>query len=320
VIAADFLNVGRPGIYVANDTVDNFLYMNRTKRGFFGPRLKLEEVGFDRGVARDGNGSPNGSMGTAVGDYLGNGFASIFVTNYEDEMHALYRNDGQERFTFATEQTGIQAIGQKYVGFGTSFLDLENRGWLDLIIVNGHVIRHPVRAGLRQRPVLFRNQAGKRFEVVTDQGGKYFLTKHIGRGLAVGDLDNDGRPDLVVSHLNEPVAVLRNVAGDKGTRNHWLGIDLAGHKYRDLVGSRIIVEVHGRKMTCFVKGGGSYLSAIDTRHLFGLAQGTKIDRVTVFWSWGKKQTWDGKQFQADRYWRLVEGKKKAELWRPRPSP
>jgi hypothetical protein len=314
VIAADLDNSRRPSIYVANDTVDNFLYMNRTKRGLFGARLKLDEVGFNKGVARDGTGAPNGSMGVTVGDYTGTGFASIFVTNYEDEMHALYRNDGNEEFFFSTEAAGIQAIGQKYVGFGTSFVDLENRGWLDIVITNGHVIRFPVRAGLKQDGVLFRNEDGKRFKVITDQGGDYYQEGHIGRGLAVGDLDNDGRPDMVISHLNEPVSVLRNVAGAKGERNHWLGFDLTGRKYRDLVGTRIIVEAGGRRQTGFVKGGGSYLSASDPRQLFGLGKTTKIDRVTVFWSWGSKQTWEGKQFKTDRYWRLVEGEKKAKAW------
>src|SRR5262249_9043879 len=164
-----------------------------------------------------------GSRGVTLGDYNGNGFASLFVTNYEDERHALYRNDGKELFSYATEMAGIQAIGQRYVGFGTSFVDLENRGWLDILITNGPVIRHPVRAGLKQEPVLFRNESGKGFKAITEQGGSYFRTQHIGRGLAVGDLDNDGRADLVISHQNEPVALLRNTGG-RGFRNHWLGV------------------------------------------------------------------------------------------------
>jgi hypothetical protein len=314
VVAADLNNSQRPSIYVANDTVDNFLYMNRTVRGLCGARLKLEECGSDKGVARDGDGSANGSMGVDVGDYLGNSFASIFVTNYEDERHALYRNDGKEVFSYATEIAGIQAIGQRYVGFGTSFVDLENRGWLDIVIINGHVIRHPVRAGLKQEAVLFRNEAGERFKPITDQGGDYFTSEHIGRGLAVGDLDNDGRPDLVVSHVNEPVSILRNVAGDKAERNHWLGFALAGRKHRDLVGTRIVIKAGKQQQTRFVKGGGSYMSASDPRQLFGLGKETRIESVTVYWSWGGKETWDGKQFETDRYWRLVEGKKKAEPW------
>jgi hypothetical protein len=277
--------------------------------------LKLEEIAFDKGVARDGNGNSNGSMGLDVGDYTGTGWASIFVTNYEDEMHALYCNHGKEEFSFATERAGIQAIGQSYVGFGTSFVDLENRGWLDIVIINGHVNRFPVRAGLKQQPVLFRNQSGKRFQVITAQGGDYFQEEHIGRGLAVGDLDNDGRPDLVISHLNEPVAVLRNVAGEQGVRNHWIGFDLAGRNHRDLVGTRIVLETDNQVQTRFVKGGGSYLSASDPRHLFGLGKQTKIKRVTVYWSWSEKpQSWAGKDFQTGRYWLLEEGQIRATPW------
>jgi hypothetical protein len=314
VIAVDLNNSGRPSIYVANDAVDNFLYMNRTVRGFFGPRLKLEECGSDKGVARDGDGAPNRSSGVTAGDFNDKGFASLFVTNYEDERHALYRNDGKELFSYATEIAGIQAIGQKYVGFGTSFVDLENRGWLDIVIINGHVIRHPVRAGLKQEPVLFRNESGIGFKAVTEQGGSYFRSQHIGRGLAVGDLDNDGRADLVISHQNEPVFLLRNTGGPRGFRNHWLGVELVGRKNRDLVGARIIVEVDGKRLTRFAVGGGSYLSASDPRHLFGLEKATAIDRVTVVWPWGDSQQWDGKLFHVDRYWRGVEGDKKVHRW------
>jgi hypothetical protein len=314
VISADFNNDGRPDIYVANDTVDNFLYMNRTPRGQNRGRIRLEEIATRAGVAGGQQGEPNGSMGVAVSDYNRSGLASIFVANYEDEMHAFYRNNGNENFMFVTDVTGIAAIGQKYVGFGTAFLDLDNDGWEDLVVINGHVIRHPVRAGVKQAPVLFRNRDGRRFDVITPRGGSYFQNKHVGRGLGVGDLDNDGRPDLVVSNVNEPVAVLRNIAGDKEGRNHWLGIELAGKKYRDVVGSRITVEVKGSKLTRFAYGGGSYLSAADPRHLFGLGQDLAVERVTVHWSWGKKQTWDGKQFKADRYWRLVEGDNKVRTW------
>ncbi len=192
VVAADLNGDRRPDFYVANDTVDNFLYMNRGKG-------KFEEIALACGAARDENGSPNGSMGVDVGDYNRSGLPSIFVTNYENELHALYRNLGRnELFQFSTASAGIAALGQNYVGWGTAFLDLENRGWEDLVIVNGHVIRHPAGAGLRQAPVLLRNVGGK-FRPITPQGGPYFQGKHVARGLAVGDLDNDGLPDLVIS-------------------------------------------------------------------------------------------------------------------------
>src|SRR5262249_45890536 len=156
-----------------------------------------------------------------------------------------------------------------------------------------------------QKPVLFRNEGGGKFKVITGRGGPYFRQHHPGRGLAVGDLDNDGRPDLVVSHVNEPVAILRNVAGGDGPRNHWLGVELAGKAHRDVVGARLILEVDGQRLTQFAKGGGSYLSARDPRHLFGLGQATRVGRLTVEWPSGHADHWDGKDLAVDRYWRLV---------------
>jgi hypothetical protein len=314
VACADFNGDRRPDIYVANDTVDNFLYMNRGG-------LKLNETGTNAGVAVDAHAIPNGSMGVAVGDYDHSGLASIFVTNYENEMHALYRNLGKaELFLYSTAVAGIGALGQSHVGFGTAFLDLDNHGWEDLVISNGHVIRHPVAAGIAQPPALLRNIGGGRFEIITAQGGAYFLGDHVGRGLAVADLDNDGLPDLVITHLNQRAVVLRNVAGQGGTRNHWLGLELIGKGNRDLVGSRIVVEVGGQKLTRFVTGGGSYLSAADPRHLFGLAGAERIAHVTVEWSWGESQSWDGKDFAVDRYWSITEGATVPQPLHPRAAP
>src|SRR5262249_43610051 len=141
VVIADFNGDGRPDVYVANDTVDNFLYMNRHAPD---ARLRLEEGGMAAGVAKDSQGVANGSMGVDVGDYDRSGLASIFVTNYENEMHALYRNLGKdELFLYSTATAGIGALGQSYVGFGTAFFDFDHDGWEDLVITNGHVIRHP---------------------------------------------------------------------------------------------------------------------------------------------------------------------------------
>jgi hypothetical protein len=305
VIAADLNGDGRPDLYVANDTVDNFLYFNRGKG-------KLEEVALSAGAGRDEHGRSNGSMGLAVGDYDHSGLPSIFVTTYENETHALYHNLGKELFLHSTSAAGIAALGQAYVGFGTTFVDLDHHGWEDLVICNGHVIRHPVHAGLRQAPVLLRNRGkdekkGPQFKEVTAQGGLYFKGQHIARGLAVGDLDNDGRIDIVISHLNHSVVVLRNVADVQ--KNHWLGLELAGRKARDLVGSKVVVEANGRQWTQFVKGGGSYLSAHDPRIVVGLGPASRIDRLTVSWSHGQSEQWDGKDLAVDRYWRIREGEK-----------
>jgi hypothetical protein len=301
VIIADLNGDGKPDVYVANDTVPKFLYFNRGG-------WKLEEVGLRSGAAVDERGVAQGSMGIDIADYDGSGLAAIFVTNYENEMHALYRNLGNtEQFQFNTAATGLASIGQSYVGFGTRFLDIDNDGWYDIAISNGHVIRHPRFSPLKQRPILFRNQGNGKFTDVSPRGGAYFSTTHRGRGLAVGDLDNDGRPDLVFSHVGEPVALLRNITGDGEQRNHWLGITLVGKERRDVVGSKVVVESGGRKLTWFVRGGGSYLSACDPRLLFGLGSADKVDRVRVEWSYGGGQEWAGADLTVDRYWVLREG-------------
>jgi hypothetical protein len=308
VVIVDVNGDGRPDIYVANDTTDNFLYLNRSRPG----KLSFVERGMALGVARDGGGIPNGSMGVDAGDYDGSGRASLWVTNYEGELHGLYQNVPRGRgqyFRFATEVAGVAAIGQRYVGFGTGFVDATNHGWEDLVISNGHVIRHPrPPITVRQQPVLLQNQGGGRFRNITAAGGAYFRSDHLGRGLAVGDLDNDGWPDLVISHLNEPVRVLRNVARKDYPTHHWLGVKLVGEGHRDVVGARVTLEAGGRRLTRFAKGGGSYLSSGDRRLLFGLGEIARVGKLTVTWPSGspRQQTWKG--LRVDRYHRLVQGR------------
>jgi hypothetical protein len=239
------------------------------------------------------------------------------VTNYAQEMHGLYRNrpvNGEVFFEFSTQASGIAAIGTSFIGWGTGFLDLDYRGWEDLVFVNGHERRHPYgRPDRAQKPVLLRNQGGGRFVDITPQGGPYFRRVHLGRGLGLGDLDNDGKIDLVVSHLNnEPVALLRNeVRADR----RWLGVELAGKDGRDVVGARITLEAGGRTQTRFAQGGGSYLSSGDRRHVFGLGEAGRAGPLTVAWPSGQVQRWD--DLAPGRYWRLVEGQKEAVA---RPTP
>src|SRR5262249_54420138 len=163
----------------------------------------------------------------------------------------------------------------------------------------------PYRCGVRQRPVLFRNRGDGRFEDITPRGGAYCRAEHRGRGLAGGDLDNDGRPDVVIRHVHEPGALLRNQApGD----HQWLGIELARPGHADVVGATLTLEVGGRRLTRFAKGGGSYLSSEDRRHLFGLGAQAAVGRLTVDWPSGEPRTqhWDG--LAVDRYYRLEQGR------------
>ena len=308
VVVVDADGDGRPDIYVADDEMDKLLYINRGG-------MRFEEVGVERGAARDDNGIANGSMGVTAGEYDGSGHFSLFVTNYQNEVHGLYRNVGGGQFVYASQRAGIAAIGLNYVGFGTGFIDFDRDGNPDLFITNGHVIRYPeAKVGVAQLPLLLRNMRRPgdkpyqvRFENVSAKAGPFFQARHTGRGAAFGDLDNTGRTGIVISHVNEPVALLRN-ALDNG--NHWLGVELVGRPYRDAVGAKLTLEVGGRKLLQTVLGGGSYMSASDRRVIFGLGDQKQVGRLTVCWPADKMgkvavQTWDG--LAVDRYWRLVQG-------------
>jgi hypothetical protein len=317
VVIADLDGDGKPDIYVANDTTDKFLYQNRSRPG----QPRFEDVGVFSGAARDPAGAPNGSMGLDVGDYEGTGRPSLLVTNYQNELPALYRNISTDKglfFAHSTAESGLGGIGRSYVGFGTGFVDVDGDGWEDVVIVNGHVIRHPKGASVPQRPVLLQNLGGTglrgRFADVTDRAGAYFQAVHQARGLAVGDLNNNGRPDLVISHVNEPVTLLRNEAVPDRT---WLGVVLRGKGRRDVVGAKVTLEAGGRTQTRLAKAGGSYLSSGDPRLLFGLAGVGQPGRLTVVWPSGETQHWDG--LRAGRYWELAEGETEGREWPP-PAP
>ena len=302
VMMVDLNRDGRPDIYVANDTDPNFLYMNRGKPG----EIVLEEIGMTAGVALDDRGQANGSMGLAVADFDHTGFPSIVVTNYEKELPALYKKiTNQDRFQFATSSSQLSAIGASYVSWGVGFLDYNHDGWEDLFIANGHAIRYPsTKIGREQRPVLVQNNRGK-FTPVTGTAGPYFQTRHNARGAAFGDLDNDGKIDVVVSHVNAPAVVLHNVADTKP--NHWLGIELRGKGNRDVVGARVVLESASGSQTRFISSGASFASTNDPRCVFGLGLDSEpVAKITVYWpSGGAEQAF--KNLVPDRYWKLSEG-------------
>lgn len=298
VLIADLDGDGKPDIYVANDTVDKFLYMNRSTRG----QLAFDERALVSNCARDDRGSANGSMGLELGDPFRDGHPTLWVTNYEHELHSLYQyigTPGKPYFSYRTVSSGIGAIGRKYVGWGTAFIDADLDGWEDLFVANGHAIRNPQgKDAARKQNAVFLANESRHFVSHPDRLGAYGLVDHNGRGVAMGDLDNDGHPDLVISHVNEPLAILRGIGG---AGRHWLGIELQGADHACVVGTIVSYESKGGRQVRFARGGGSYASAPDQRLLFGLGDDDS-GQLTVTWPSGVKQTF--KEVKADRYYRV----------------
>ena len=285
VVMADVDLDGQIDIYVANDTVPNFLYRNRGAG-------KLEDVSTRSGTSLSDTGTPDGSMGVDVGDYNLDGRPDIWVSNFERESFALYRNDGNFFFQHVSRSTGVTAVGGLAVGWGTTFLDFDRDGDEDVFVSNGHVIRYPKNAPLRQPPLLFQNDPGPRFHNVAPAGGEYLQTSHMGRGLASGDLDNDGDQDLVISCTNEPVAVLANHSGT----NNSLVIRLIGTRSnRDAVGAYVKIRVAAGQpqIIRLVKAGGSYASSNDSRLFFGVGSATSVADVEIHWPSGAIQNLNG---------------------------
>jgi enediyne biosynthesis protein E4 len=281
VVALDYDNDGRIDIFQANDTAANFLYHNKGDGTF-------SEVALAAGVAFDPNGNARGGMGVDADDIDGDGYLEIFVANFSAETNALFHNDGEGVFTEVTNKFGLGAISLPMSGFGSRFFDYNNDGLVDLFVHNGHPFE-PINklfpeTTYKEPPFLFEN-TGKGFRDVAAQHGNALKRSYAGRGLAVGDLDNDGDSDLLLINVGEPPVLLRN---DGGQRNSWLGINLVGTtSNRDGVGAKVTLTIQGKQRIKQRLGGTSYCSASDPRLLFGLGTVTKIDEIKVEWPSGR---------------------------------
>jgi hypothetical protein len=239
------------------------------------------------------------------------------VTNYEGQLPNLYRlvySQDLPFFRCDTAAAGILVLGRRDVGWGTGFIDFDLDGWEDVFASNGHTLRYPVGEGRgrRQKPVLLHNRGKGKFLPATKRLGSYGQTEHMGRGVAFVDLDNTGRVDIVISHINEPATILGNLAPKE---HHWLGVQLAGAGNADVVGARVVLEAGGRKQTRFAKGGASYASSSDRRLVFGLGKTQRIDNLTVIWPDRTQQQWTG--LAVDRYHVLTQGQKEARDYQVR---
>jgi hypothetical protein len=270
---------GWPDLYVANDSTPNFLYINQ-KNGTF------KEMAFPLGVAVSEDGAEQGSMGVAVADYDHTGRFSLFVTNFSEEYNNLYRNDG-DHFTDASFRSRTAPSSLPFVGWGDAFLDYDNDGWADIIVVNGHVypqldkVKLGASAGYRQRKLFYRNRRDGTFDEIAAQFGDVMMQERVSRGLAIGDIDNDGRIDVAINDLDGAPQLLHNEIAPAG---NWIIVKLQGKAPNtDAIGAIVTVTSGGMTQKALVQSGTSYISQNDMRQHFGIGAATAIDTLEVTW-------------------------------------
>lgn len=281
VLTGDFNNDGWTDIYVACDQTPSLLYMNNGDGTF-------EEEALLRGAALDEHGKALSGMGATAADYDGDGWLDIFRTNFSDERETLYRNRGNGDFDDVTAAAGL-ARNTSFVGWGCGFFDFDNDGRKDLLLVNGHVFpevdKLPGDVKYKERPILYRNVGGGKFEDVSLRSGAGMKEVHSSRGAAFGDFDNDGTIDVLINNQNEPPSLLKQRAKAAG---NWILLDLGLQS----IGARVRVTAGGYTQQDEVRSGGSYLSQNDPRLHFGLGSATLVDRIEITWPGGAKRVFE----------------------------
>jgi hypothetical protein len=281
-LVADFDNDGWPDIYVACDSTANLYFHNLKGKGF-------EEIGGSAGVAYNEDGREQAGMGVTAADYDHKGYFDIFKTNFADDTHTLYKNNGKNDFSDATVDTGL-AVNTRYLGWGTAFLDFDNDGWPDLILADGHVYPEVDNAAtgerFKQQRLLYWNRRDGQFFDMSSLGGPGILAAHSSRGLAIGDLDNDGNEEIVILNMGEPPTILKNFGPRLGNSLLVRAITDSG---ADAIGARVMVTSENVKQMEEVRSGGSFMSQSDLRLHFGVGRAATV-AISVRWVDGKVET------------------------------
>lgn len=311
VSTVDYNDDGWPDIYVACDSTPSILYRNN-KDGTF------TDVGVISGTAFNEDGREQAGMGSTIADYNGDGRLDIFRTNFSDDTSTLYSNNGDGTFADVTYKAGLGLYTQ-YLGWGTMFLDIDNDGWPDLLVINGHVYpeveKYKLGSDYREPRVLFHNKGNGTFDDISKSAGPALQGRASGRGLAVGDLWNDGRMSAVISNMNDPVTLMVNQVKNA---NHWVAVRAVGTKSnRDGIGARITLHAGNRNYVDEVRSGSSYISNNDIRVHFGLGTTAKIDWTDVRWPSGLEERFEG--LEVDKIHILKEGSGKAITPPPPPA-
>src|SRR5713226_8095545 len=285
VAFADVNDDGKLDIAVANDSVPNYLFLNKGDGTF-------EDASYPSGFALKDDGREQAAMGLGIGDYDNSGHLSLYVTTFSDDYFALYQNEGDANFSDVSFLAGVAAVTIPFLGWGTGFLDYDNDGWKDILDANGHVYpgvdQNNWGMTYAQRPLLFRNVAGDHFQVVppaTDSGLAVLVSA---RGAAFGDLFNDGKIDVVLNTIDGPPVLLRNVVSNG---NNWVTLKLAGgpKSPRDAIGAKAFLTTNGIIQRCDVISGGSYISNNDMRLHFGIGEAKQAEKLEIRWPDGTKE-------------------------------